>query len=257
MRLSQTLCRLALIAGLSCGVVASVPSSAWAAPGQPEAINDPLEGINRYTFAFNEAVDMVVLRPVAEVYSFLLPQYGQDRIRNILRNLRGPLIFVNQILQGDVTNATETLGRFLVNSTIGVVGIWDVATDWGLPYRNADFGQTFGKWGIGSGPYLILPILGPSSIRDAVGLVGDYYGDPVNITLWNSMDDDDANTIIVSRAVISAVDTRARLIKTIDDLRKNSLDYYATVRSVYSQRRAADIQGETEANIPDYSNNPN
>ena len=200
--------------------------------------NDPLEGLNRGIFEFNRVVDGIIIKPAAQVYRGVLPQEAQDGIRNFLRNLRSPIILLNNLLQGDMEAAGNTIGRFLLNTTAGLGGVLDLAADRGLPYRGEDFGQTFAVWGLGEGPYLMLPVLGPSNVRDTTGLVAEWFVDPVNIALDNA----DLEWLIYVRAGLTGIDARARSIDTLDELERTSLDYYAAIRSLYRQQRANDIR---------------
>lgn len=205
--------------------------------------NDPLEGINRGIFGFNQVVDRWVIKPVAQAYRDVLPQEAQDSVRSFLRNLRSPLILANNVLQGDIDQAGSTVGRFLVNTTLGIGGLFDVANELGMPFRDEDFGQTLGTWGVGEGFYLVLPILGPSNPRDTAGLVAEIFADPLNIYL----NDQDLDYLIYVRGALAGVDLRARNIDTLDELERTSLDYYAAIRSLYRQQRANAIRnGRTE-----------
>lgn len=212
---------------------------AQAAPAMDiEDENDPLEGLNRGIFEFNRVVDGIIIKPAAQVYRGVLPQEAQDGIRNFLRNLRSPIILLNNLLQGDMDAAGNTIGRFLLNTTAGLGGVLDLAADRGLPYRGEDFGQTFAVWGVGEGPYLMLPVLGPSNVRDTTGLVAEWFTDPVNIALDNA----DLEWLVYVRAGFTGIDARARSIDTLDELERTSLDYYAAIRSLYRQQRANDIR---------------
>jgi phospholipid-binding lipoprotein MlaA len=216
---------------------ATVPDDP-AARAEYERLNDPLEPTNRAIFKFNEALDKVLIKPLAEVYHFILPNFVEERITVFLRNLGEPLTFVNDVLQGEPERASNTLGRFLANSTFGVGGIFDVSTDAGIPYHDEDFGQTFAVWGIGEGPYLVLPIFGPSTVRDGFGTAANMFGDPVSIAL------EEANVegLALGRIVLTGLDARARNLDLIEQLRRESLDYYATLRSAYRQNRRAEIR---------------
>ena len=200
--------------------------------------NDPLEGLNRGIFEFNRVVDGIILKPAAQIYRGILPQEAQDGVRNFLRNLRSPIILLNNLLQGDMQAAGNTIGRFLLNTTAGLGGVLDLAGERGLPYRGEDFGQTFAVWGIGDGPYLMLPILGPSNMRDTTGIVAEWLTDPVNIAL----DNNDLEYLIYVRAGLTGIDARARSLDVLDELERTSLDYYAAIRSLYRQQRANDIR---------------
>jgi phospholipid-binding lipoprotein MlaA len=199
--------------------------------------NDPLEGFNRAIFGFNEGTDILLFRPAAEIYRGVVPNPIRNGIRNFLRNLRSPLTIANELLQADWNGAEVATKRFLINTTVGIGGVLDVAADHDLPYKAEDFGQTLAVWGVPEGPYLVLPLLGPSNFRDTTGIAAEAFGDPVN--LWAANTDRDA--IPIGRAIAGALDARASLIEPIDDMRRNSLDYYASLRSLYRQNRISEI----------------
>lgn len=203
-------------------------------------ISDPIEPVNRGIFAFNNVLDMYIIEPVAKVYNALMPPFFRDGVQNFMRNLRSPLIVGNELLQGDFHNAGVATARFIINTTAGIGGLIDVAQAQGLPYEPEDFGQTLAVWGFGDGFYLVLPVIGPSSLRDATGLAVDSFADPVRIVAHNT----DNDWIYYTRVAVEGLDTRARLVKAVDDLRRNSLDYYAAVRSAYAQKRHALIRDE-------------
>ena len=221
---------------------------------QPEAaeaedFNDPFEDANRAIFDFNQVVDRNVLVPVAKAYRSVLPEPVRDSLRDFLRNLREPLIFANDALQGDFEHAGQTVARFTLNSTLGVGGLIDVAGRWGqLPYYEQDLGLTFGVWGIPEGPYLVVPVLGPSDPRDLVGQVAEGFGDPFNKLVTGNPDT--LYWIPFVRGGVAGIDQRSRYIETLADIERTSLDYYATIRSLYRQRRAALIRHEKEQNLP-------
>jgi len=218
-----------------------------------EEANDPLEGVNRAIFGFNEGTDILLIRPAAEIYREIVPNPIRNGFRNFLRNLRSPLTIANELLQGDWNGAEVATKRFLVNTTAGVGGVMDVAADAGLPYQSEDFGQTLAVWGIPDGPFLVLPLLGPSNFRDTAGIAAEAFGDPVN--LWAANNDED--WVPTSRAGVGGLDTRAGLIEPIDDLRRNSLDYYASLRSLYRQNRQSEIgDGKAQTDFPEYPEFP-
>jgi phospholipid-binding lipoprotein MlaA len=228
--------------------LAQQPAPAPAAAPPPSAaevadeINDPYESGNRAIFGFNQAVDRVVLVPVASAYRAALPDTFRDMIHDFLQNLNSPIIFANDVLQGESRLAGETFGRAIVNTTIGFGGFFDVATKFGVPYHGNDFGITLATWGIGPGPYVMLPILGPSNPRDLVGDVADSFGDPGNIVA------SDHNKIWASfaRGATAGIDERSRNIESLAEIERTSLDYYATIRSLARQRRAAQIRHQRE-----------
>jgi phospholipid-binding lipoprotein MlaA len=215
----------------------------------PYAPNDPLEPVNRAIFDFNLAVDDYVLVPTAKTYRTIVPELGQEAVKNFFANLRAPVTFFNDVLQGEEQRAADTFTRIWFNTIFGLGGILDVATYFGVPAHAEDFGQTFAVWGAADGPYLMLPLLGPSNARDATGLVAGFFADPFNIWMGNI----DFEWVPYARSVTEAVDARSRNIETFQKIRETSLDYYATVRSLYRQRRASDIRNEDS---PSPSGNP-
>lgn len=209
-----------------------------------DTVSDPLEPFNRTVFAFNEAVDAVVLRPVATVYDTVVPPPAQRGVTNFLRNLYMPLVFANQLLQGDWRGAEVAFNRFFLNTTLGLGGFIDIAAYDDLTYEPEDFGQTLAVWGVGEGPYLVLPIFGPSNPRDALGLVADTAADPFRIAA--------ADGYNYARAGAVIVDERQQTLDTTEELKRGAVDYYATVRSLYRQYREAQIQdGAPAAGIPE------
>jgi phospholipid-binding lipoprotein MlaA len=226
---------------------ASHPETAQQAATYEEDFNDPLEDTNRKIFEFNQFVDRNAIVPVAKAYRDTVPDPVRDSLRDFLNNLRAPLIFVNDTLQGQFQQAGETMGRFVINSTIGMGGVVDVAGRWGVPFHEEDLGLTLGAWGIPEGPYLVVPVLGPTTPRDLGGQVAEGFGDPWNRLVtgspWNLY------WIPFVRGGVAGIDQRSRYIETLADIERTSLDYYATIRSLYRQRRAALIRHERE-NLP-------
>lgn len=200
--------------------------------------NDPYEGVNRGIYAFNDAIDKAVLRPVAQGYRAAVPDPLRERVRNGLRNLKSPVVFANLMFQGEWKAATDTFIRFVFNSTFGLAGVHDVAAAAGLPYRQEDFGQTLAVHGVDEGPFIMLPLLGPSNPRDLAGRVVDWAMDPVRLYANQQEDGDVFN---LSRSVAEVIDTREALLDPIDEIEKSSLDPYAALRSLYRQRRDAQI----------------
>ncbi len=224
---------------------ATTPQNPQQAAIVGEDFHDPFEDTNRKIFEFNQIVDRHVLAPVAKAYRAVLPQPVRNSLRDFLINLQAPLIFANDTLQGDFGRAKDTVVRFVLNSTIGIGGLVDVAGRWGIPYHEQDLGITLGVWGIPEGPYLVIPILGPSDPRDLGGEVAEGFADPWNIVAANN------SLLWVSfvRGGVSGIDQRARYLDTLADIERTSLDYYATIRSLYRQRRAALIRHENK-NLP-------
>ena len=205
-------------------VMLSAPGAALAEPTP-----DPLQPFNRAMFTFNDAVDRVFFRPLAVGYRAVLPQPVRNGVNNFFNNLRAPTTLLNDILQGKPKRAQETINRFLVNSTIGLLGFVDIATRLGFPEHQEDYGQTLAVWGIPAGPYIVLPLLGPSTLRDAVGKVPEFYiADP----LWEP----DDTAVTIARFSVRAVDIRSRLLD-LDRVIKMQVDPYLFFRETYLQNR--------------------
>ena len=189
-----------------------------------DEIYDPLEGINRAVFGFNNVADKVILEPVAKGYK-KLPSPIQSGIGNFINNLKLPLVALNQLLQGQGKNAAESTGRFLVNSTVGVFGLIDVADDFGLEQKEEDFGQTLATWGVGDGFYVVLPLFGPSNLRDTTGMVMTMMTDPINYYAAREGE----SWAIPVRTAANAVDQRSQIIDEVNALRDNSVDYLSLI----------------------------
>lgn len=230
---------LGLAIALGCGGCASRP----AAPpetGAADPDNDPAEPVNRAIFKANLAADHAVVRPVAHAYVDHVPQAVRQGVHNVVQNLKEPATAVNDLLQGQVTKAWQSVGRLAVNTTVGAAGWVDVAKKWGLPAHRADFGETLAVWGVKEGPFVELPLLGPSNARDAVGTVVDLAMNPLAY-----VGGPPAAYASIASGGADAVDVRAQHLKDLDDLERNSLDFYAELRSVYRQHRAAEIAAAT------------
>ncbi len=239
--------QLFICAALVVSGCATQPQTQQPAVAAEEDFHDPFEDTNRKIFDFNQAVDRHVLVPVAKAYRAALPGPVRDSLHDFLINLREPLVFANDTLQANFNHAKETIVRFVLNSTIGMGGLVDVAGRWGIPYHEQDLGVTFGVWGIPEGPYLVIPVLGPSNPRDLTGEVAQGFGDP-----WNRLVTGHPFTLYwipFVRGGVEGIDQRARYLDTLADIERTSLDYYATIRSLYRQRRAALIRGERK-NLP-------
>ena len=208
-----------------------------------DEIYDPLEGINRAVFRFNNVADKVILEPVAKGYK-KLPSPIQSGVGNFINNLKLPLAAFNQLLQGQGKNAAGSTGRFLVNSTIGIFGLIDVADNFGLDQKQEDFGQTLATWGFGDGFYVVLPLFGPSNLRDTTGMVMTMMTDPINAYAVSQGE----AWAIPFRTAANAIDQRSQIIDEVNALRDNSVDYYAAVRSSYYQNRKAAIMN-TDDNV--------
>ncbi len=209
-----------------------------------DEIYDPLEPINRAIFSFNNVADKIILEPAAKGYK-KLPSPLQSGISNFLSNLRAPLVVVNQLLQGQGENAAQSTGRFLVNSTVGIFGLFDVADKIGLEEKEEDFGQTLATWGIGDGFYIVLPLFGPSNLRDTTGMIMTMATDPINAYAVSQGE----AWMVPMRIATNAVDQRSKIIDEVNALRDNSLDYYAAVRSSYYQNRNAAINNIDDSEL--------
>jgi len=197
----------------------------------PPRLADPLEPLNRALFVFNDKAYYWVMKPVAQGYAAIVPETARVSVRNFFRNITMPVRFVNNLLQGKIRNSGVELLRFLINTTTGIGGLFDPAkNDWHIEPREEDLGQTLGKYGLGHGFYLVLPLLGPSSLRDTVGLAGDFFLDPVNYV--------DDNRVVIGAHVLNAENEVSLRIGEYEDLTKSALDPYVAVRDAYSQHRA-------------------
>jgi phospholipid-binding lipoprotein MlaA len=215
----------------------ATPPTDPAARAAFDEANDPLEPMNRGIFFFNRATDALFIKPAAMVYRTLMPRPGQLAIRNVLNNLDTPVVLINQLFQGKFDPAGRTVERFFINSTFGVLGLVDVADTLGIKREDADFGQTLDSWGMGSGPYLMLPLFGPSNARDTVGLVVDNFMDPLGYVGPAAVE----RKVAISRFAADGIDQRAQSIDALDSLEKTSVDFYAQLRSVAQQHRAAEL----------------
>ncbi len=200
-------------------------------------VHDPLEGFNRAIYGVNEAADILLIGPASTIYREAVPEPIQGVVRNFVRNLEMPIIALNKLLQGNFDGFGVAMGRFLVNTTAGVAGLADVATGAGLPYQDTDFGVTLASWGMDPAFYLVLPLVGPSSLRDGLGRGVDWLADPIRIAAANN----ELSTELFAANSLRVLDTRASFDAAIRDTRRNSIDSYAAFRSLYTQHRAAEI----------------
>jgi len=197
-----------------------------------DPVNDPWEGLNRKTYAFNDGLDKAIVRPVAVAYDKVMPDPAKRGVGNFFRNLDAPVTYFNQLFQGKIGQSGATLARFFINSTIGLLGFFDVATKWGIPYYNEDLGQTLATWGIKKSPYLVLPFLGPSSGRDGIGRLGDSFLHPVGRAIHKRG--------VWGYWIFRGIDTRARYLDQDADLRE-AYDPYVLMRDVWLQNREYQI----------------
>ncbi len=199
-------------------------------------VSDPWEGTNRHLFALHEGIDKAVLEPIARGYRAVTPHFFRTGVTNFLNNLRSPVIFINDALQAHPKRAGTTAARFGINTTVGVLGLFDPASHMGLERHDEDFGQTLATWGVGSGPFVWIPVLGPSNVRDSIGSVVDIAFDPLT---WATFDEADETRAI--RTVIGGVSTREGLLDEVASVRENSIDPYVTFRSTYGLVRESAI----------------
>ncbi len=229
-----------LAIALSITMVTALGACATTSPraGGDDTQNDPFEPVNRDIFAVNTAIDHAVIRPIASAYRDLLPEGLRDHIRTILDNMHEPLVFLNNVLQGRGEAAGISYNRFVINTTLGLGGIFDRAADFGLKRQTGDFGQTLYAWGVQDGPYIVLPLLGPSNFRDALGLGVDAYASPVG----HIGADITRRKVALSAGVVNGTDLRSRNIESLDSIEANSLDFYAYLRSAWRQDRQVTLR---------------
>jgi phospholipid-binding lipoprotein MlaA len=214
------------IKSLALAVATASLLAGCATSGNPK---DPIEGFNRAMFAFNEGLDSAIVRPVATGYEAVLPSPVRTGVTNFFSNIEDLLIGVNNLLQGKGSEAISDLGRVVINSTIGILGTFDIASDIGLEKHDEDFGQTFGRWGVGSGAYVVIPVFGPRTARDTVGLVLDVAADPLT-----HLGAGDGRDVLL---VLRAVNDRANLLPADKVVEEAALDKYSYIRDGYLQRR--------------------
>ena len=226
-----------------------MPPSPQSLASQSLAANDPYEQTNRQLLVFNGKIDHYFVIPTVGIYFILVPDGGRRGVHNFLGNISDPTIFINDMLQGELKRGGQTAGRFVINSTLGLGGFFDPASKMGIPGHGEDMGQTFAVWGVPEGPYLMLPFLGPSNPRDALGLAVDAAIDPTNQIhfkqhIWWSG----------AREYFTLLDLRAQTYQAIQGIQRSSVDYYSSLRSLYRQLRNDQIRnGRTkDEDLPDF-----
>jgi phospholipid-binding lipoprotein MlaA len=224
------LAALALLGVLLCGCTTTSSPEALAA-------NDPYEPTNRGTFHFNAKLDKYVVVPSVGAYFIIVPAWGRNRIHDLLDELSLPVTFANDMMQGETRLGAQTLNRFMVNATRGLGGLFDPATRDRIPNHGSDFGVTLGVWGVGEGPYLVLPLLGPSNPRDATGYVVGYYMDPLHWLHYRQHIWWDGG-----HEYLSLLDLRAQTYQTVQGVQRSSVDFYSSMRSLYRQLRNNQIR---------------
>ena len=218
--------------------------------GQTKEIKDCFEKLNRLTFSFNQGLDKALIKPLAEGYRNL-PDPIQKGTSNAVQNLSNLVTIPNNVLQGDIKTAFINTGRLIVNTTVGILGTIDVANKMGFPkYEKEDYGQTFGKWGMGPGCYIVLPVLGPSTVRDTAGSFANIMGgDPWYNASVHGNNEFLSEGLYIGSKAISGIDFRANNLESFDNLEQNSIDFYASVRSLYLQDRENKIKNNQRGNI--------
>lgn len=230
--------RAAVFAALLLALPACASQKSDTAALGGDEILDPFEGVNRAVFGLNEALDILYIGPASTIYHEAMPEPVQGAVRNVVHNLEMPIIAINKLLQGNVDGFGTAVGRFFVNTIAGVGGIVDVASEVGLPYEDTDFGVTLASWGVDPVVYVMLPLFGPSSLRDGVGRAADWAADPVRIYAFR----EDVREGYMAAGTLRMLDARSGVETMIADTRRNSLDTYATFRSLYAQHRAAEVR---------------
>lgn len=221
----------------------ATPSGENSAQVMNAEVSDPIEPMNRYFHDVNQAVDALALRPISHIYRDAVPDGVRESVSNFLTNLSQPIYFINNIAQGDLNGAGDNMGAFFTNTLLGFGGLFDIAQ---LDTDKEDLGQTFAVWGIGEGPYLVLPVLGPNTSREAVGIVGEHFIDPANLVARNH----DIDNFGLIRGGARAIDFRSKSLDSLDEIEKNSIDFYAAIRSLYRQNRKNLILDGSTANTP-------
>lgn len=248
---SQILAVVTLVAlGLS-ACATKPPADDPDALAEYKQTDDPLEPTNRVFYAINNDLDTVILRPAAQAYRYVVPEPVRNGVHNVLANIGTPIQLTNDVLEGKPRRAGDTTMRFLINTTVGVFGIFDVARKWGYPDHDADFGMTLANWGVPEGPFLFLPVLGPSDPRDAAGFGVDIALDP--FTWVGGPHDTGLSAFSWTRYGLNAVDSRERVLDALDQIKKTALDPYATFRSLYRQHRHSQIEtlrNDNRATVP-------
>ena len=223
---------------------------------KPKKTKDCFEKLNRVTFSFNQGLDKTIIKPIAKGYR-KLPDPIQKGTSNAAKNLSTLITIPNNVLQGDVKTAVINTGRLVVNTTVGLFGVIDVANKIGFPkYVKEDYGQTLGAWGVGPGCYLVLPILGPSTVRDTAGSFANVLGgDPWYNASVHGNNEFLSEGVFISSKALSGIEFRANNLDSIDNLEKNSVDFYASVKSLYLQDRENKIKNQKRGNIDVIYNN--
>lgn len=234
----------------------AIPAAAPTAesPSSALVIEDPFEGLNRSLYKLNHIIDQAVLRPLALGYEHRAPRPLQKVLHNLVVELSEPVVFGNDVLQLHIARAAGTATRFIANATIGFGGLLDPATKWGLPHHNNGFGTTLGRYGVQPGPYLFLPLFGPSNFRDLIGQGVDFYSDPISRIQYEGRE-----YVMAGIWIIGGIDQRANAEGDLEQIDQMGADPYATLRSLYLQNRQSEIhpgQGVNIEDLPDFDETP-
>ncbi|MCB0323229.1 MAG: VacJ family lipoprotein [Bdellovibrionales bacterium] len=231
LRLSRLLLHFCLLCGLAASVLAQTP----------EEVSDPWEGFNRGVFTFNDTVDVYLLEPIAKGYDFIMPRPVQRSVGNFFDNLRYPVLLISDVAQLKFGQAGNHTVRFLINSTVGIGGLFDPAAPMGFEPHYEDLGTALAYHGVGPGPYLVLPLLGPSTVRDAVGRIGGFFLDPTYYFTVYGIDRETAMWLSTGLTALEVINTRADLLDAVRTAKSASLDYYGFLRKTYYQVRYEEI----------------
>ena len=226
-----------MICSILCAAVTNLAFVVGIVSAEVEEPYDPIEPVNRGIFWFNDKLDVNLFEPISKGYRDVMPEFAQKGIGNFFANLRYPSYLVSDIIQGKFTQALEHTGRFLINSTVGVAGLIDFATDWGLPDHREDFGIGLAYHGVPAGPYLVLPILGPSNLRDGLGLIIDGFLDPIGWITYTNASTSTKLAVPAGALAVKFIHTRAGLIEAIETGKESSVDYYLFMQGAYYQYR--------------------
>ena len=241
---------LAAMASLSACASRPPASDPFAVAAYEEA-RDPLEPLNRTLLKTDQALDSTLVRPILEGYRLIVPYRGRKSVNNFMNNIRAPITLIHDVLQGEAERASTTLGRIIVNTTMGFFGLFDVGEKIGLPHHSEDFGQTMAVWGAAEGPYVYVPLLGPSNFRDGLGFLADaFLIDPMGWYIGNYRND--LKWAQWPKFGLLALTIKDTTVDATDELEASSLDYYSALRSAYRQIRANDIRNGAPAPLEDF-----
>jgi len=213
----------------------------WAEDASENEPWDPIERVNRGIFWFNDTFDIYIAEPVARGFDFVVPDVVQTSVTHFFRNLAWPSFLLDDVIDLDFESAGVHTGRFLINSTVGVAGLFDVATEFGLKHRQTDLGLVLGRYGVDAGPYLVIPFLGPSNLRDLFGTTVDSYSDPLTLATYCDLAYNDKMAIFLGGNALRLMNRRVSLLEAVDSAKLGAVDYYTFVRSSYHQNREGTI----------------